>query len=196
MHCARSYHRGAIKKRLSRTVNEAKLGHLRSAIERSHDRTIPRYAGTEPSGGRSIPLSPHLRPNRLKPSTIESITCDDNTLDSTRFNDDIVDDHLLLFLPFLSFPKGTLSISPLIRSHRGKTRFGHICATITLPDSMLEITSFPRWTTISSSFQLLTPFQSSSLQFSSFSFPSSCRENSVRAYLYDDNILDSTETTS
>lgn len=145
MHCARSYHRGAIKKRLSRTVNEAKLGHLRSAIERSHDRTIPRYAGTEPSGGRSIPLSPHLRPNRLKPSTIESITCDDNTLDSTRFNDDIVDDHLLFFLPFLSFPKETLSISPLIRSHRGKTRFGHICATITLPDSMLEITSFRRF---------------------------------------------------
>lgn len=85
--------------------------------------------------------------------------------------------------------EGTLSISPLIRSDRGKTRLGHICKTITSPDSMLEITSFRRFLDdFDYRFRTLNAFPTS-MQFSSFSFPSSCGENSARrAYLRDDNV--------
>lgn len=59
VHCARSYHRGAIKKGFREPLTKRSFGRP-SEIRRSHDRTIPRYAGTEPSAP-SIPLSPHLR---------------------------------------------------------------------------------------------------------------------------------------
>lgn len=132
-----------------------------------------------------------FRPNRLKPSTIESITRDNNT---PRF-DSIQRRRSWMTIFSSSFfsnrgKEGTLSISPLIRSDRGKTRLGHICKTITSPDSMLEITSFRRFLDdFDYRFRTLNAFPTS-MQFSSFSFPSSCGENSARrAYLRDDNTV-------
>lgn len=135
MHCARSYHRGAIKKGFREPLTKRSFGRP-SEIRRSHDRTIPRYAGIEPSAP-SIPLSSHLRDPRLKPSSIESITCDD-IIPSIRLRFDHIaapslDDHLLS-----SFSKGVKELSQLLSFlfsliASRETRFGHICATITSP---------------------------------------------------------------
>lgn len=95
VHCARSYHRDAIKKRLSRTVNEAKLRPaIRDQAKPRQNNTSLRRNRTECSLDSSLAAS-----SRLKPSSIESITCHD-IIPSIRLqphSGPSLDDHLLSF---------------------------------------------------------------------------------------------------